>query len=148
MKMKIKRLHDDAIIPTYAHITDAAMDLYLYVDSNLRSEKMHLVARDRWTFQTGIAMEIPENYFGLIRPRSGLAVNSGIDTMAGVIDSGYRGEIKVTLINHSKNDFPVEHGMRIAQMLILPVLQPTLEVVSDLSESDRGNSGHGSTGML
>lgn len=127
-------------MPGYAHITDAAMDLYA-------DEVVYIYPGHRTVVSTGICMEVPNGHVGLIRPKSGLAVKHGLDVMAGVIDSGYRGEILVVLINHGDNpNFRIDKGSKIAQMLIIPVIQPELEIVDSLSSSDRGNNGFGSTG--
>lgn len=145
MKMKVKCLYENAIVPTYGNPGDAGMDLYCV----LTGWGMHdMFPNESRLFTTGVAMEIPEGFVGLIRPRSGLAVKKGIDILtSGVIDSGYRGEILVNLINHSKESVRIKHGDRIAQMLILPVHQAEFIEVNELSESTRGSSGHGSTGV-
>lgn len=145
MQMKIKRLYENAIIPTYGNPGDAGMDLYCV----LIGWGMHdMTPNESRLFTTGVAMEIPEGFVGLIRPRSGLAVKKGIDILtSGVIDSGYRGEILVNLINHSSESVRINHGDRIAQMLILPVYQAEFIEVDELSESVRGQGGHGSTGV-
>lgn len=141
MKMKIKKLNEKAIIPTYAHATDAGMDLYSI-------SKKVILPDERFLCPTGIALEIPEGYFGLMRPRSGLATKHGIDLCtSGVVDSGYRGEVYAGLINHGDEIFKLDVGMRIAQLLILPVQIVELDEVDSLSESDRGKGGHGSSGL-
>jgi len=144
MQMKVKRLYKNAIIPTYANPGDAGMDLYCV----LIGWGFHdMIPKESRLFTSGVAMEIPEGFVGLIRPRSGLAVKKSIDTLtSGVIDSGYRGEIFVNLINHSNETVRINHGDRIAQMLILPVYQAEFVEIDDLSESTRGANGHGSTG--
>jgi dUTP pyrophosphatase len=145
MKMKIKRLYDDAKIPTYGHPGDAGMDLYVVLGTWGFHDMFPGEAR---IFTTGVAMEIPEGFVGVIRPRSGLAVKKGVDILtSGVIDSGYRGEILVNMINHSKDTVRIENGDRIAQMLILPVYQAEFIEVSELSETSRGAGAHGSTGV-
>jgi dUTP diphosphatase len=144
MKMKIKKLYYDAIIPSYAHETDAGMDLHAHV---LDHDSCWLEPGERQLVSTGVAVEIPEGYVGLIRPRSGLATKKGVGQLSsGVVDSGYRGELFVGLVNHSDIAVFIDQGDRIAQMLIIPVAQVELEEVSELSESDRGEKGHGSTG--
>lgn len=141
MKMKFKKLSALAATPTYAHDDDAGMDLYASTCRNLSPGERSLV-------QTDIAVEIPQGYFGLLRPRSGLATKFGVTTCSSdVIDAGYRGELKVGLINLSDELFMVDIGMRIAQLLILPVLHVELEEVEELSDSIRGVGGHGSTGV-
>ncbi len=145
MQMKVKRLYKNAIIPTYARLGDAGMDLYCV----LIGWGFHdMIPKESRLFTSGVAMEIPEGFVGLIRPRSGLAVKKSIDTLtSGVIDSGYRGEIFVNLINHSDETVRINHGDRIAQMLILPVYTAEFVEVDELSESPRGANGHGSTGV-
>lgn len=145
MKINIKRLYDQAKIPTYANPGDAGMDLYVTLVGwgfdDIKPGQARL-------FTSGVSMEIPEGFVGLIRPRSGLAVKKGIDILtSGVIDSGYRGEILVNLVNHSNETVRICNGDRIAQMLILPVYQAELIEVKELNESARGNGGHGSTGV-
>lgn len=139
-QIRFKKLYPEAQMPTYAHPGDAGMDLYA-------SKEATVWAYHRAIISTGIAMEIPRGYFGMIRPRSGLAVKHGITaTSSGVIDSGYRGEIKVLLHNLGTQDYDIAVGDRIAQLLILPVLHAILEETDELSTSYRGQAGHGSTG--
>ena len=126
-------------IPQYAHDGDAGADL-------TASEKTIIPARDRLLVATGIRLEIPQGHVGLIWPRSGLAVKKGIDCGAGVIDSHYRGEIKVLLFNHSDNEFEIEPGDRIAQILIQKVERVQFNPVKELSETARSEGGFGSTG--
>ena len=126
-------------IPKYAHTGDAGADL-------TASQKMLIPPRDRLLVTTGIHLEIPEGHVGLIWPRSGLAVKKGIDCGAGVIDSHYRGEVKVLLFNHSDNEFHIEPGDRIAQILIQKVERVQFIPVNELSETARNKGGFGSTG--
>jgi dUTP pyrophosphatase len=115
--------------------------------SDLRaSEEITIPSKGRCLVPTGISMAIPKGYVGLIWPRSGLAVKRGIDSGAGVIDSGYRGEICVLLFNHSDDDFKVVKGDRIAQILIQKVETPQFIQVETLDETERGAGGFGSTG--
>lgn len=138
--MKIKKLHEDAILPTYAHEDDAGMDLYSYETKTLHSGQ-------RYLFPTGVSVEIPQGLFGLVRPRSGLATKHGITLCSsGVIDAGYRGPMYAALVNLAKESFTVSKGDRIAQLIILPYVHVQLEVVDELSDSTRGQGGHGSTG--
>jgi len=145
MKMKIRRVYPQAVIPTYGHPGDAGMDLYVV----LTGWGFHdMLAGEARLFTTGVAMEIPDGFVGLIRPRSGIAVKNGIDILtSGVIDSGYRGEIMVNMINHSNKTVRINHGDRIAQMLILPVYQADFVEVEKLEDSERGSGAHGSTGQ-
>lgn len=140
VNIRFKKLVPEAQMPTYAHIDDAGMDLFAV-------KKVTIWAYHKAIASTGIAMEIPEGYFGMIRPRSGLAVTKGITTTSsGVIDSGYRGEIKVLLHNLGTQRYDIAVGDRIAQLLILPVFHAVLEETDELSTSTRGEKGHGSTG--
>ena len=126
-------------IPQYAHTGDAGADL-------TASQKILIPPRERLLVTTGIRIEIPEGYVGLIWPRSGLAVKKGIDCGAGVIDSHYRGEVKVLLFNHSDNEFQIEEGDRIAQLLIQKVERVQFLPADQLSETSRSQMGFGSTG--
>jgi dUTP pyrophosphatase len=144
MKIKIKKFYKEALIPTYGNPGDAAMDIYV----TLIGWGVHdMYPGERRLFSSGIGMEIPDRFVGMIKPRSGLAAKKGIDTLAGIIDSGYRGEIYVNLINHSSETVRITHGDRIAQMLILPVYQAEFIEVDELSQTIRGENGHGSTGV-
>ncbi len=126
-------------VPTYAHEGDAGADLCSSVDDLIP-------ARSRKLVPTGIRLALPEHHVGLVWPRSGLAVKQGIDTGAGVIDSGYRGEIKVLLFNHTDEPHPVKKGDRIAQLLVQRVERVRFIPVDELPEARRGEGGFGSTG--
>jgi len=139
MKLKVKKLHEHAVLPQHAKRNDAAIDLS-------SCEALVLKAGDQALVKTGISMAIPEGYAGFVWDRSGLAANSSIHTMAGVVDSGYRGEIKVVMINLGKDDFSIDKGMRIAQMAIQPVSELEVEEAEELDETHRGERGFGSTG--
>lgn len=147
MTLKIKKLADDAQIPTKGTDASAGYDLYSYEEGFILPQTQVIVA-------TRISMKIPHDHCGLIWPRSGLSAKNGIETGAGVIDQDYSGEIKVILYNHSKVPFEYKKGMRIAQILITPVASPNIEVIEDIeddkhhTESKRGNSGFGSTGLF
>ena len=137
--IKVKLLSETARVPTRSNVTDAGWDLY--------ASKTDAVMRScRKLVSTGIAIEIPEGCVGLIWPRSGLSVRNGIAVLAGVIDSGYRGEVKVCLLNTSESTFMIEPGDRIAQILIQKVEDVDFIEVENLDEADRGDSGFGSTG--
>jgi len=138
-KIKIKKLHPNAIIPKYAHEGDAGLDLCSIKNYSLGPMEKELI-------ETGISMEIPKGYFGSIRDRSGLAVKYSLHTLAGVIDSGYRGQIGVVIMNLGKKEFKINKGDRIAQMLIQPVIIPEIEEVEDTGKTSRGDGGFGSTG--
>lgn len=140
MKLYIKKIDEAASLPKYAMPGDAGMDL-------AACESAVIPAGKRATIRTGIAMAIPEGYVGLVWDRSGHARKSGITCLAGVIDSGYRGEIGVVLYNTSENDFQISVGDRIAQLLIQPVVQPELEFVDNLDTTERGDAGWGKSGV-
>lgn len=140
--LRIKLLTDTAILPTRAHSGDAGVDLCADQDCTLAPGQRALVS-------TGIALELPEGYVGLLHPRSGLAYKVGLSMVnaPGTIDSGYRGEIKVCLINLDPHtDITVKPGDRIAQLLIQQVELWQVEQIHDLSSSQRGESGFGSSG--
>jgi dUTP pyrophosphatase len=139
MQIKVKRLTKKAILPNYAHPGDAGLDLYSI-------EEKILKPGERYTFRTGLAVEIPEKFVGLIWERSGLATREGLILLGGVIDSGYRGEIRIVLWNLSKKGVKISRGERIAQLLIQPIAQARIKEVNNLSVSQRGQKGFGSTG--
>lgn len=136
--MKVKLLTKTAIVPRMAHKTDGAFDLYADEDKFIGLGAQELVS-------TGVSMAIPEHCVGIIKSRSGLSVKNGINIGAGVIDSGYRGEVKA-LLQASQLPFQVRKGDRIAQLLIVPIERPEIEIVEHLDVTDRGDGGFGSTG--
>lgn len=140
--LKIKRINSEAKLPEFAHETDAGMDLFSVEDVLLGAGECLAVA-------TGIVIELPKNSEAQIRPRSGLALKNMITLLntPGTIDEGYRGEIKVIMMNHSKVDFQVLKGMKIAQMIIKPIYKVNIEEVFEVSNSARGEGGFGSTGV-
>jgi len=140
MVIEIKKLTATAIIPKYVHTNDAGMDFYA-------GESMVIKAGERVLVPTGIAMAIPSGYVGLIWDKSGMAAKFGLKTMAGVIDAGYRGEIKIVIHNLSNRDYQVEKGTKIAQMLIQKVEQKEIVEVTELDSTARGEGGFGSTGL-
>lgn len=138
--MKIKLLDKNAKIPFRANKTDAGADLFSI-------ENVKILPLERKAISTGIYVEIPEGYYGRIAPRSGLAYKNGIDVLAGVIDSSYRGEIKVILFNTDKDKiFEIKIGDRIAQLIIEDHFNFEFEVSDELSYTERGEGGFGSTG--
>ena len=139
MILKIKKLHTDAKVPKYAHHDDAGFDLFAIEDIVLKKG-------DRAMIPTGIAMEIPEGYVGLIWDKSGLSIKHGIKTMGGVVDSMYRGEVLIGLINLSDTDYTFLKGHKIAQMVIQEKESVSFEEVKELSNTVRGEGGLGSTG--
>ena len=144
MKIRIKKLVPEAVIPTYGSTGSAGGDLY-------SAEKGSVIIPPNETvlIGTGLSVEIPDGYVGLVYARSGLATKKGLAPAnnVGVIDSDYRGEIKVALFNHSNEVRTVANGERIAQMVIAPYLKVEYEEVDDLSETVRGGGGFGSTGF-
>jgi dUTP pyrophosphatase len=140
MELKVKRLNNDAKLPRYGHPGDAGLDLFSVVDAVLKPGEAQPVP-------TGIQAAIPTGFVGLIWDKSGISL-SGIHRLAGVVDAGFRGEIKVVMINLSNCDFGVSQGMKIAQMLIQPVVGVTVVEAEDLEDTDRGEGGFGSTGRF
>ena len=142
-KINIKKLSEDAVIPTYATECSAGADLYACINDVLK-----IMPGESKFINTGIAMEIPNGYAGFIYARSGLASKKGLApaNKVAVIDSDYRGEIIVVLHNHSNEERYIEPGERIAQLVIAPFLQGEFNEVLELSDTSRGNGGFGSTG--
>ncbi len=142
MKVKIKKLLFDAILPEYKTSGSAGADVFSAENTIIKQGEIKAIS-------TGISVSIPEGYHISIRPRSGLALKQGI-TVAnapGTIDSDYRGEIKIILINHSSEDFEIKKGMRIAQMLLEENIKIEWEETSQLDDTDRGSGGFGHTGL-
>ncbi len=139
--IKFKKLSDEAIIPQRQTKGAAGFDIYACI----KDDAMFVHGGSYTIINTKIAVAIPEGFVGIIKPRSGWAVNNGVDTMAGVIDSDYRGEIKVILTKHNDGYFTVNDGDRIAQLVVIPVMLDSIEVDS-LDNTDRGDGGFGSTG--
>lgn len=139
MKLKIKKLNNEAVIPNYAHQNDAGFDLY-------STETIEIASMSRVQVPTGIAIEIPDDYVGLVWDKSGLSHKNGLKTLGGVIDAGYRGEVKVGIINLGNEKYILEKGHKIAQMIIQKIEFCEIEIVEELSDSLRGEGGFGSTG--
>ncbi len=142
--VKFQRCAEDVVLPKYATSGAAGMDIAAHMDTVVT-----LAPFARAVIATGFSMQLPHGYEAQIRPRSGLALKHGV-TVAnapGTIDSDYRGEVAVILINLSQQDFTITSGMRIAQMVIAPVTNCHLEDASNLDRSDRGTGGFGSTGL-
>ena len=144
MVINIKKLHNDSIIPTRGTSEAAGYDLYSY----LTDEKISVKPGETIMIGTGISLEIPSGYFAGIFARSGIASKRNLRpaNCVGVIDSDYRGEIKVPIFNDSDIDQEISNGERVAQMVIMPYLNVTFNEVSELSESNRNQNGFGSTG--
>ena len=141
LKLKVQKIHNEAIIPNYAHQGDAGLDLYSVEEVKINPSETALI-------KTGIKIELPPQTEAQFRPRSGLALKHGITVLntPGTIDEGYRGEVGVVLINHGKETFIVEKGMKIAQMVVKPVWYVEVDEVEELSETERAEGGFGSTG--
>jgi dUTP pyrophosphatase len=142
VELKVALLEDGAKLPTRAHEGDAGLDLYA-------CEEAHIGPGERWSIGTGVALEIPEGHAGLVLPRSGLARKHGIALVnsPGLIDSGYRGEVRILLLNTDPaNTFKVEAGDRIAQLVIAPIALAEPVEVEALADSARGDGGFGSSG--
>ncbi len=143
MVIKVKKLTDEAVIPTLGSRVAAGADLY-----SAEKEDVVIMPGETKFIGTGLAVEIPDGYVGLVYARSGLACKRGLApaNKVGVIDSDYRGEVKVALLNHGKEPQKVEKGERIAQMVVAPYLSAVYEEAEELSDTERGEGGFGSTG--
>jgi dUTP pyrophosphatase len=143
IELPVTRLHDDAVLPARAYAGDAGLDLS-------SREHVTLDPGDRAVVGTGIAVALPDGHAALVVPRSGLAARNGISVVnaPGLIDSGYRGEVKVILLNTDRSArFTIEPGMRIAQLVIVTVPSVSVVEVASLPGSERGDGGFGSSGM-
>lgn len=140
MNLKVKRLSEVAILPSYSHPGDAGLDLYSTEDLKLLPHKSALI-------HTGISIELPEGFEAQIRPRSGIALKHSITVLnsPGTIDQGYRGEVAVILINHGSAPFQIQTGTKIAQLVVQVVVPVVIEEVENLSNTNRGAEGFGST---
>ncbi len=141
--MNIKKLNEKAILPTYGTEFSAGADLYACME-----EPVTIAPGESVLIHTGLAMAIPEGYAGLVFARSGLANKRGLapSNKVGVIDSDYRGEVMVSLYNHSKEPQVIESGERIAQLVLTPYITAAWNLVDELDETERGAGGFGSTG--
>lgn len=143
MNVRVKKLHPNAVLPTYGSAEAVGADLYACLDCEVTIQPGEVF----WV-PTGIALEVPKGCAGLVYARSSMGAKRGLApaNKVGVIDPDYRGEIKVVLLNHSKLPQTLQPGERIAQFVITPVLQPIYEEVAELTDTDRGTGGFGSTG--
>jgi dUTP pyrophosphatase len=139
--LPVRRLRPEAVVPSRAYDGDAGLDLSA-------AEAVVLAPGERAVIGTGLAVAVPEGHAAFVQPRSGLAARHGITIVnaPGLVDSGYRGEVKVVLLNTGAEPFAVEPGMRIAQLVVLPVASPEPVEVDELPVSERGERGHGSSG--
>ena len=142
MMLCFKRIHPDAVLPSYAHPSDAGMDVRSVDDLVIPPGK-------RARVHTGLVMLLPPMYEAQVRPRSGLALKCGVTVLntPGTIDSGYRGEVGVILANFGDADFQVKKGDKIAQIVVAPVTQPEIMETDTIDDTDRGAGGFGSTGI-
>lgn len=140
MKIYIQKITPEAKLPNLAYPGDAGVDLFSVEDIEIPPMENRVVS-------TGIKIAIPDGYAGFVWDKSGLALNNQIKTMAGVIDSGYRGEIKVVLFNLGKTTFKVLKGSKIAQLVITPIIFWEIEEVEELDQTHRGEKGFGSSGL-
>ena len=137
--VNVRKLSDKATEPTKAHTQDAGWDLYASEDCTIKPKERDVIS-------TGISLEMPSHFAGLIWPRSGMSVKHGADVLAGVVDSGYRGEIMVCLYNTGDKNLQVKRGDRIAQIIFQDVPEVGITVIDSLGSSQRGSDGFGSTG--
>lgn len=135
--LKVKKLHPDAILPTRAHPHDAGLDLY--------ANETVYIGRNTKLVPTGVSVCIPTGFVGIIADRSSLAY-LGLKVMGGVIDSGFTGELKVVMGYLSTGIGSVEKGVKVAQLLIIPIVTPTVQEVAELEDTERGSNGFGSSG--
>ena len=142
--IKVKVLDNSITLPKYETVSSAGMDIRAFIPEG----KIEIEPQERKLIRTGLCLEIPKGYEVQIRPRSGLALKNGITVLnsPGTIDADYRGELRVILINHSADRFLITNEMRIAQMVVAQFSRVDLFEVEDLSETDRGEGGFGSTG--
>ncbi|MBN2067666.1 MAG: dUTP diphosphatase [Candidatus Diapherotrites archaeon] len=142
MKIALQKVSGNAKMPSYAHPGDSGMDLY-------SSEDIVLKPGERKLVKTGIKIAVPEGFEAQVRPKSGIAVKNGVTVLntPGTIDSGYRGEVQVILVNLGKEAFKVEKGKKIAQLVIAKVEQAEIEEVEKLDDTSRNTGGFGSTGL-
>ena len=143
IELRVTRIRDEAVLPERAHGGDAGLDLSA-------CDAVTIGAGERASVGTGLAVAIPEDHTGLVVPRSGLAMRHGLSIVnaPGVIDTGYRGEVRVILLNTDReHPFTVEPGMRIAQLLVVPARVVEVVEVSELTKTRRGDSGFGSSGL-
>lgn len=138
--LKVKKISKDAELPEYALESDVGFDLRA-------NEEVTIGSMEHKAIKTGICLEIPEGYVGLIRDRAGIITKMGVHTVAGTFDPAYRGEVSIILTNFGDEEVVIEKGMRIAQMIIIPVEKIKITEVKELSETKRGKRGFGSTGV-
>ena len=143
-KILIKRINDKVLIPKYKTAGSSGMDISAFIEQNIT-----IKPKEKAIIPTGFSLSVPQDFEVQIRPRSGLAAKNSITVLntPGTIDSDYRGEIKVILMNFGTEDFIVENGLRIAQMVVCPIEKIELKEENELPETSRGSGGFGSTGI-
>lgn len=139
MEVKILKLHPQAKVPTYAHEGDAGLDLYSV-------EEVEILPGEIKRIKTGLSFELPNGYVGLVWDKSGISQLHGLKILGGVLDAGYRGEVIIGMVNLSNKSYAIQSGDKITQLLIQKVERPTIIEVENLSETNRGTGGFGSTG--
>lgn len=137
--LKVKKLHPDAKLPSFAHPGDAGLDL-------CTPEKVVIKKGEKVKIPTGLAIEMPDGYVGLVWDKGSIGSNAGLKSLGGVMDSGYRGEYIITLVNLGQEDYTIEKGHKVAQLLIQKVERPEIIEVEELSDTTRGHGAFGSTG--
>ena len=138
--LEVKKISKDSKIPEYILESDIGLDL-------TASENVNLLPMEQKAIKTGILIKIPKNHVGLIRDRAGIVSKMNVHTSAGTFDPDYRGEVSVMMINFSDEEITIEKGMRIAQLLIIPVIKVKVKEVKELSKTERGERSFGSTGI-
>jgi len=152
MLLKVKKLHPEARLPEKNNESDSGFDLFIIKDEDFinwgsqRGEVFVLEAGQRKVFSTGIALELPDGFGMILKDRSGMAVKTGVHVMAGVIDNGYRGEVKICLINLSDKSHVLPKCAKVAQGVLHPVPICGVKEIEELSDTERGNKGFGSSG--
>jgi len=138
VELKVQRIHEDAKLPVYQHKGDAGLDIFSSIDCVLQAGEVKPVP-------TGIKVAVPEGHVGLVWDKSGISLKA-VHRLAGVIDSGYRGEVRVVMVNLGDEPFVIEKGMKIAQLLVQPVSEVKVAEAEELEKTPRGEEGFGSTG--
>ncbi len=141
MKLQIQKLDPEAKIPTSPYKGDAGMDIFSV-------EELDLVPGENRAVKTGLRLAIPEGYAGFVWDKSGLALKNQLKTMAGVIDSNYRGEFMIVLFNLGKESYHIQKGSKIAQLIVAPIATPEIEEAEIADETERGEGGFGSSGII
>ncbi len=139
-ELLVKKVINDAILPKYALESDVGLDL-------VSAEKIIVKPMEQKTVRTGLIIQIPEGHVGLIRDRAGIVTKMNVHTVAGTFDPAYRGEVSIVLVNFSEQDVEIDKGMKIAQMIVLPIAKVKIKEAKSLDKTERGEKGFGSTGM-